>query len=1301
MWRDSSECPSGNAKCPSDAALGDFSLGRLNDRSCVEIEGVLQNCPGCARRCEQIQARDDVVDALVGNWAKELALDPHRTEASIEDASAESATIGLSEGLHPINSALSYRERNQLSVSDHDALIVRIEQSGLLTHGQLAELRRNLEQPKEGQEHLQQLVLDGVLTSWQLRQIHYGHTTFLLDSGRYVLLDLIGKGGMGAVYRARHVRMNREVAIKVLHAKGNESKQLIRRFQREVAVTSKMQHEHIVHAYDVGNEGGVAFLVLEYVHGSDLASLVSRDGPMSASEATAVCLQVASGLAYAHANGIVHRDIKPQNILLSTAGVTKILDLGLARIDDPELDGSTALTQEGTVMGTIDYMAPEQGAASRGEGHLCDVYSLGATLYFLLSGRTPFPGGTAVDKLRRLATEEPQPLGQLRPDLPGELTQYVERMMSKDSAARYPSMEDVVRALQPFAADTISGRAVVTASVRSAAESRPLPSDTTQDSRAPSFELDSAESVTSLLRRKRVVQSDRLSWIFSGAVVAALLLGVLFWIFSDSNSESSNAEENRETGVTPPLVLTQQPPKHIRWLRNRHLAQPARTFWSSDGHMLATCAVDGEIRVWSLVVKSGEPRFPFKLVSVYRGHQGVVRKLQFSPDGGRIASLDLIKSRIHLWETKSGKLIDFVDLKQDIADFLFDPAGKRMLVSGKFGTGWWLIKKKSIELITKNTLEEFRISPDGRWLIVGSVSSRTPKIWELKRSYSTARQLQVSEFSSKTSHPAILRFLSTNELVIFHDGFAEFRDPATWRKKSADLRYPISAWNSAHGVWWSGVGDWFVVWDGKKLHRVDALKRQLFPQSPPAQLRVESPTQPSLSPNGQFVIGASHTNHVRELFDLVTGQNHQFPQLGIQFIEATPNLHADRFLHVNGYTGAKEELSTNGWDLQSGEPIDEIAGPAVHRNAKGAWLVIDAHHNTNSKYERSQHGLWMRTELPGFHNLRPRFPRVGWLADGRVVWIANTTGTKSGASHHAICGLWDVQTGKPIDEVTASKGCSVAVDTDPLGHRLAVFTSVKSEPASYDKAVASLYSRIVKQPGKILLPLATGQKFAVTIPQARAAVSSDGQRIAVIVARDKTSFDGQPLRNEVNIWDATSGKLLQTFAIPDRLARRLDRRGYPNYRPREILEFSRTGRYLLIHDTIWDTHTKSPKVIWRHPAPGPSLRYFWADMFDDNRHIAVRVLNEFQIWDWRTNRKRMTITVLPDKQWFVWNHETNCYRGSPAAGDYIRFAGTEKPKSFDWVSPRQYAKLTGWKNDEMKAGLSLQAVGGERKQKTP
>ncbi len=282
----------------------------------------------------------------------------------------------------------------------------------------------------------------------------------LLAHPRYRVLGPIGSGGMGAVYKAEHLFMERAVALKVVGRELTADPALVARFVREVKAAARLVHPNIVHAYDADQAGGVHFLVMEYVEGQSLDKVVRERGPLPAAEACDYVRQAALGLQHAHEQGMVHRDVKPHNLMLTPDGRVKVLDFGLARFALEALPpasraadggGRASLTQAGAVMGTPDYIAPEQARDARAADGRADIYSLGFTLYFLLSGRVPFPDESSFAKIIAHLERSPRPLGELRRDLPAGLLRAVERMTAKDPAKRYQTPAEAAAALAPFA----------------------------------------------------------------------------------------------------------------------------------------------------------------------------------------------------------------------------------------------------------------------------------------------------------------------------------------------------------------------------------------------------------------------------------------------------------------------------------------------------------------------------------------------------------------------------------------------------------------------------------------------------------------------------------------------------------------------------------------------------------------------------------------------------------------------------------------------------------------------------------
>ncbi len=290
-----------------------------------------------------------------------------------------------------------------------------------------------------------QAVQARALSLWQAQQIIAGRTSgFKVD--RYVLVDLIGQGGMGRVYLAQDTRLNREVALKILSPERVNNPRAIARFQREARVGAQLQHENLVRIYDFGESSGRYYLVMEYIEGKTIGTLISEQGALSPATAVKLVRQVAMGLEHAHRKGLVHRDVNPYNILVTREGTAKLADLGLA-IDLAEDD---RVTREGATVGTFDYVAPEQAHHSHSADIRSDIYSLGCSLYHMCSGQVPFPTPSLPEKLFAHQAMEPTALVQLVPNLAPGLSEVVQRMMCKSPEDRYGTPLQVAQALEPY-----------------------------------------------------------------------------------------------------------------------------------------------------------------------------------------------------------------------------------------------------------------------------------------------------------------------------------------------------------------------------------------------------------------------------------------------------------------------------------------------------------------------------------------------------------------------------------------------------------------------------------------------------------------------------------------------------------------------------------------------------------------------------------------------------------------------------------------------------------------------------------
>lgn len=344
-----------------------------------------------------------------------------------------------------------------------DRFIALVERCGLIESVRLAALVTAWKQAAEAAdlddaEHLGRfLVESSALTAWQCRKLLDGrHRGFML--GNYKLLDHLGSGGMSNVYLAEHVLMQRRVAIKVLPEHRVSDAEYLARFHFEGQAVAALDHPNIVRAYDLGSEGKIHYLVMEYVEGSDLEELVEHHGTMPAHIAASYIAQAAAGLEHAHVAGLIHRDVKPANLLVDRRGVVKLLDLGLAK-STAQTHAASLFSRDDQVLGTSAYFAPEQATSSNTVDARADIYGLGCTLYYLLTGHPPFGGTTPGELMRAHQRELAASISIVRPEVSIELIKICERMMAKRAEDRYQSARDVGSAIAAWLkSERLTGR---------------------------------------------------------------------------------------------------------------------------------------------------------------------------------------------------------------------------------------------------------------------------------------------------------------------------------------------------------------------------------------------------------------------------------------------------------------------------------------------------------------------------------------------------------------------------------------------------------------------------------------------------------------------------------------------------------------------------------------------------------------------------------------------------------------------------------------------------------------------------
>jgi WD40 repeat protein/serine/threonine protein kinase len=624
------------------------------------------------------------------------------------------------------------------------------------------------------------LLRRGWITQLQASYIYHGKgDELVLDP--YVLLERLGEGGMGQVFKARHQKLGRTVALKLIRKDELTEAKSIERFKREIAATAQLSHPNVVMAYDADQVGDRYFYVMEYVDGVDLARLVADKGPLSVPRASAYTLQAALALQHAFEQGLVHRDIKPGNLLVTADGATvKLLDLGLARIRGAGPDGRAlaTVTQIGIFIGTPDFVAPEQAVNSRDVDIRADLYSLGCTYYFLLTGLVPFPGESVMEKLIKHKTEEPIRLETIRPDVPRGVAGIVRKLMAKNPAERYQTPIELVDVLQPFCKESLLSAARLSGSRvrprperprRSSPSPRPAPApspppvpDPVVEPPRPSSSRNSSLKAYSLLNRPRS-RREWNRWGLAGAI-ALVLFGVMLIVLANLVDAQSSAEQPEETPPSSKVSKAAEPKRApplmtpLDQLDAYRLPDDTREAWRAAGlelpnelvgtfgqhawrhwgpvrsvalhpkeQLVASAGDDGVVRLWEL--ESG------KAVALLREHAGPIRAVAFSQDGEWLASAGE-DGKISLWSVEDWSLKHcFEGHRGEVYALAFPPPHSAMLVSGGAdGTvrAWSLKDWKNSAVLDARAGAVWCLafSPKGDHLAAGTDQGLL-KVWEI------------------------------------------------------------------------------------------------------------------------------------------------------------------------------------------------------------------------------------------------------------------------------------------------------------------------------------------------------------------------------------------------------------------------------------------------------------------------------------------------------------------------------------------------------------------------------------------
>jgi serine/threonine protein kinase/uncharacterized protein YkwD len=578
----------------------------------------------------------------------------------------------------------------------------------LLEVGQVAEIRRALKARfPEARGLAGELIQRKWLTPFQANKLLQGRGQELV-LGPYRLIERLGAGGMGEVFKARHARMDRLVALKIIHKQQLASPTAVERFRREARAAAQLTHPNIVIAYDADEVGDSHFLAMEYVEGTDLAARVKQSGPLAVGKACHFIRQAALGLQHAHEKGLVHRDIKPANLLVSHAAggaaeVVKILDFGLARFESANRKAGQ-LTQVGKFVGTVDFISPEQAENPQGADVRSDVYSLGCCFFYLLTGQPPFPGDDAVARLAARLLNAPPSVRKLRPEVPAALEQVVSKMMAREPARRYPTAAAVAAALGPFhaAAGPVPARREPAANAGkegvqkaggpvASARNTPLPPQKAQRPATADSTFDfSSEPAKESPKRpaaRRGSGKTKRTWVWATLLGVMAVGGLAAAALSFLGGPSPKDEDSKIVGRQPPPSPESAPKRDTgpdkagvsdqnpdegkakgksseipSQTDNKTASKPIRQDDTPPPIDLAALkqAAERKLFIQEMCLKLLKSQFPDLrpdvLVRPFSGHKAAVTSLAFSADGRQIVSGSK-DATVRLWEVEGGKEI--------------------------------------------------------------------------------------------------------------------------------------------------------------------------------------------------------------------------------------------------------------------------------------------------------------------------------------------------------------------------------------------------------------------------------------------------------------------------------------------------------------------------------------------------------------------------------------------------------------------------------------------------------------------
>jgi serine/threonine-protein kinase len=693
-------------------------------------------------------------------------------------------------------------------VTSAAALLDLLRDSKILQPAQLQQLESELQiGTTDPQAAADMLLRRNWLTAYQARQLLSAEGQSLL-LGPYILLEPLGEGGMGQVFKARHHVLERVVALKLIRAERlSNDPEAVRRFQREAKAAARLSHPNIVLIYDADCSGDTYYIAMEYVEGTDLAEWVKKTGPLAVTQACEFIRQAALGLQAAHEAGMVHRDIKPSNLLAAglllngrerkvqsgepigsrlpapesplADPVIKITDMGLVRIvqGDEARSSVVSLTQEGSIVGTPDYIAPEQARNAHRVDIRADLYSLGCTFYYLLTGQPPFADGSAVEKLLMHQLDDPAPVDRLRRNVPPDVASLVHKLMAKFPRDRYQTPAELIAALAvcqpgkpPAPPVTPTDPQVTPTGLHSAMLQAPPGAAGTIKRAAPTAPgAKPGESEETILAQpaKQIAQ-------LTGHIGSVVSLAF--------NPQRDALATGGLDGTTRLWEFSGSKPR-VRDVLRKHVGAVHSLVFSSDGGMLAAGSGSTDGLIWIGQVTPDELR----TVSICKGHLGAVEAVAFSPDGRLLASGSHDET-VRVWELAAGSSRPLEVLKghsNAVKAVAFTPDGKLIASAAADGTvRLWDINrmwsKERAVLTHRAAVNTLAFSPDGELLVTGG-QDHIVRVWGVTRP--TEPQL-LAEHSDHDGPVRLLLITSDGERLL---AVGEGRRVSVWDEEGEKI----------------------------------------------------------------------------------------------------------------------------------------------------------------------------------------------------------------------------------------------------------------------------------------------------------------------------------------------------------------------------------------------------------------------------------------------------------------------------------------------------------------------------------